>query len=98
MFYYALLIGGSSPTLYIERPDKLHTGNEIEVKRSEIKYWLKDLKDINTLFFKKGISEKPRDRDVNSYTLKLRIGTESGGRCLQNVNNITYEGFSAHLI
>jgi len=96
MFYYALIIGGSSPILYIQQLNKLHTGDEIEVKRIEVNCWRKDLKEINVLF-KKGQSEKPGDRDVNNYTLKLKIGAESGGRCLEN-SNITYEGFSAYLI
>jgi len=97
MFNYALLIGGSSPTLYFELPDRLHTEDEIEIKRDKIKCWKKDIKMINVLFFKKGKSEKPRDKDVNNYTLRLKIGAESGGRCLENVKT-TYEGFSAYLI
>jgi len=97
MFNYALIIGGSSPIVYIQQLNKLHTGNEIEVKRSAINYWRKELKEINVLFSKKGKSEKPGDRDVNNYTIKLKIGAESGGRCLEN-GNTTYEGFSAYLI
>ena len=97
MFKYALLIGGGSPTFYIDWPEKLHLGDEIEIKRSEVKCWKKDLKLINNLFFKKGKSERIRDRDINNYLIKLKIGADSGGRCLEN-ENATYEGFSTYVV
>jgi RIO-like serine/threonine protein kinase len=97
MLKYALLIGGSSPTLYIDWPEKLNSGDEIEIKRSEVKYWRKDFKIINKLFLKNGKSEKPKDRDVNNYIIKVRIGSQSGGRCLEEGNG-TYEGLSVYLV
>ena len=97
MFKYALMIGGDSPILYIEWLEKLHTNDVIEIKRNGVKFWKKELKIINNLFFKKGKSEKLRDRDVNNYVVKIKIGAESGGRCLEDENE-TYEGYSAYLI
>lgn len=97
MFKYALLIGGSSPTLYIDWPEKLHLEDEVEIKRNEVKCWKKELKIINKLFLRNGKSEKPKDRNVNNYVIKVRIRTESGGRCLEN-ESATYEGLSVHLV
>lgn len=93
---YALIINGDKPLIYVELEKKLYTDNEIEIKRSEVKYWKKDLKLINILFLKNGTSEKLKDRDINNYKIKLRIGSDSGTRCLENSNE-SYEGFIAYL-
>ena len=96
MFKYALIINAGSPILYIEKVERLHKEDVTEVKRTEIKYWRKELKIINALFKTNGTSEKLNDRDINNYSLKLRIGTESGGRALENENG-TYQGLSTYL-
>ena len=96
MFNYALIINAGSPILYIEKAERLHKEDVIEVKRTEIKYWRKELKIINILFLRNGTSEKLKDRDPNSYSLRLRIGAESGGRALENEIG-TYQGLSAYL-
>jgi len=96
MFKYALLVNGSNPTLYIDWPEKLHPEDEIEIKRDAVKCWKNQIKIVNKLFLTRGKSEIPRDRNVNNYVIKLRIGAESGGRCLED-ENATYEGFSVYL-
>jgi len=96
MFKYALMIGGDSPILYIEWLEKLHTNDVIEIKRSDVKFWKKDVKIINNFFLRNGKSEKSKDRDVNNYVIRVKIGAESGGRCLED-ENATYEGYSAYL-
>lgn len=95
MFKYALMIGGDRPIFYIEWLEKLHTNDVIEIKRNDVKFWKKDVKIINNFFLRNGKSEKSKDRDVNNYVVRVKIGAESGGRCLED-ENATYEGFSAY--
>ena len=94
---YALIINGDKPSLYVELERKLHTNDEIEIKRNEVKFWLKELNIVNTFFLKKGVSEIQRDRNVNNYRVRLKIGSETGSRCLENSDK-TYIGFTASII
>ncbi|MCJ7804770.1 hypothetical protein MUP35_03505 [Patescibacteria group bacterium] len=96
MSKYALII--EDVTLYISWPGKLSRGEEIIVERREVKCWKKDIKVINRLFIKNGSSGKPRDRDPFNYQIKLEIGEESSGRCLENDNdNEVYTGVNTCL-
>lgn len=95
MFKYALMIGGDRPIFYIEWLEKLHTNDVIEIKRNDVKFWKKHLKLVNNFFLRNGKSEKSKDRDVNNYVVRVKIGAGSGGRCLEDESD-TYEGFSAH--
>jgi len=83
-------------TLYFEK-ESLHKGDEIVLKRSEVKSWRKDIKAINKLFSKKGKSEKIRDRDIGNYEIKFMIGNEMGYRALEGESG-SYQGFSASVL
>jgi len=83
-------------TLYIEK-ESLRKGDEIILKRSEVKTWRKDAKAINKLFLRKGKSEKIRDRDVDNYEMKFMIGNEIGYRALESDLD-SYQGFSASVL
>jgi len=90
------ILGANDVTLYFEK-ESLRKGDEIVLKRSEVKNWRKDTKAINNLFLKKGKSEKIRDRDVGNYEIKLKIGYEIGLRALESDLG-SYQGFSAYIV
>ncbi|XOB41492.1 MAG: hypothetical protein ACKKMS_02090 [Candidatus Nealsonbacteria bacterium] len=81
--------------LYIEK-ESLHKGEEIILKRRQVKSWRKDIKAINKLFLKKGKSEKIRDR-IDNYEIKFRIGNEMAHKALEGVPG-SYQGFSASIV
>ena len=82
-------------TLYFER-ENLHVGDEIVLKRSQVKSWEKDIKVINKLFLQ-GKSEKIGDRNVDNYEIKLKVGENIGYRAMKGDLD-RYEGFSASII
>ena len=84
-------------TLYFEKEDTLHIGDEIILKRSEVKSWPKQIKAINKLFLKKGKSEKIRDRDVGNYEIKFKIGEGVGLRALVSVLE-PYQAFNVSIV
>jgi len=90
---YALRI--DELTLYFEK-ESLRKGDEIILKRSEVRSWRKDIKAINKLFLKKGKSEKIRNR-VDNYEVNFRIGNEMGYKALEGVPG-SYQGFSASVL
>ena len=83
-------------TIYFEK-ESLQTGDEIALKRSQVKSWRKDIKAANKLFLIKGKSEKIKDRDVNNYEIKFKVGDGIGFRALENVRE-PYETFSGSII
>ena len=83
-------------TLYFEK-ESLHKEDEILLKRSEVKNWRKDKKRIDNLFKKRGKSEKIRDRDVDNYEIKFKVGDEIGYRALEGVSD-AYQAFGASII
>jgi len=90
------IFGASDLTLYFER-ENLHVGDEIVLKRSQVKSWKKDTKAINKLFLTKGKSEKIRDRDVGNYEIKLKVGENIGYRAMESVLD-PYQAFSVYVI
>ena len=82
--------------LYFEK-ESLHKEDEILLKRSEVKNWRKDKKRIDNLFKKRGKSEKIRDRDVDNYEIKFKVGDEIGYRALEGVSD-AYQAFGASII
>jgi len=83
-------------TIYFEK-ESLQTGNEITLKRNQVKSWRKDIKAVNKLFLIRGKSEKIKDRDVNNYEIKFKVGDGIGFRALESVME-PYEAFSASSI
>jgi len=83
-------------TLYFEK-ESLRKGDEIILKRSQVKNWRKDTKAINKLFLKKGKSEKIRDRNVDNYEMKFMVGEGIGFRALESDLG-SYQGFSASVL
>lgn len=81
--------------LYFEK-ESLRKEDVVIIKRSQVKTWKKDRRAINKLFLKRGKSEKIRDRDVNNYEIKLKVGDEIGSRALEDESG-SYEGFSAYI-
>ena len=81
--------------LYFEK-ESLRKEDVVIIKRSQVKTWKKDRRVINKLFLKRGKSEKIRDRDVNNYEIKLKVGDEIGYRALEDESG-SYEGFSAYI-
>ena len=98
---YALRVKVNDPllrvevTLYFEK-ESLHVGDEILLKRSQVKSWRKDIKAINKLFLKRGKSEI-RDRNVDNYEMKFMIGNEMGYRALEGESG-SYQAFSASVL
>jgi len=83
-------------TLYFEK-ESLRKGDVVIIKRSQVKTWKNNRRAINKLFFKKGKSEKRRDRNVDNYEIKLKVGNEIGYRAPESVSD-TYQAFSASII
>ena len=83
-------------TLYFEK-ESLRTGDEIILKRNQVKSWRKDEKSVNKLFLIRGKSEKIRDRNIDNYEIKFKVGDGIGLRALESVME-SYEAFSASII
>lgn len=83
-------------TLYFEK-ESLREGDEIILKRSEVKSWRKDIKAINVLFSRRGKSEERRIRNVDNYKIKFKVGEGIGLRALESVME-PYQAFSGSII
>ncbi|MDP2864280.1 MAG: hypothetical protein Q8N73_01305 [bacterium] len=92
---YALRV--DDPILYFKKESALRTGDEIVLKRSQVKSWGKDTEAIDNLFLKKGKSEKIRDGDVGNYEIKFKIRNEISLRAIESVLG-SYQGFSADIV
>ena len=90
------IFGASDMTLYFEK-ESLREGDEIVLKRSEVKSWRKDTKAINNLFLRNGKSEKIRDRDVGNYEIKLKFGKNIGYSAMESVLD-PFQAFSAYIV